>query len=355
MERKTFVKLDLNEDKPAFLLTTLTDEDEPGCKFKLTLCDGQKVWKGQVTQINFGDQTKKSSKYLQEYQRQTVEAFTGETTSDNEYRFTLKNQSNAVELSWKRNVPSKEIAFLLGSTSLKLCSEEKSQEILAQIFQYCIDQAVEFKDQIKTLNIENENLAQERVNALKRLEKCVVAKEELEKDLYAKFVAVLNAKKEKIQRLKDQIENGAPTPTVSDSEDEPSAGPSGTAVSSSTGPGKRKASEESDGDTSDENVTQSSKRKNKKTPKSVKIEDDDGLILDDKESPKQSGVVRRPRRPPGGNKKQTPSKPVLPRVDSDSSNSSGSNKKASVRKSTSNRSNRSSDNVDIDDLLDGMV
>ncbi|XP_033752925.1 DNA repair protein XRCC4-like [Pecten maximus] len=326
MERKAFIKLDLNEDKQVFLLTTLTDEDQPDCKFKLTLCDGLKVWRGQVTQINFGDPTKKSNKYLQEYQRQTVEAFTGEATNDNEYRFTLKNLANSVELSWKRNVPSKEIAFLLGTTSLKPCNEEKSKDVVAQIFQYCIDQTVEFKDQIRTLNIENENLAQERVNALKRLEKCVVAKEDMEKDLYSKFVAVLNAKKEKIQRLKDQIENGAPTPVVSDSEEEPSASTSGTrkTTSNATAARKRKASDESEGDTSDENLTPSpSRRTRKKGAKPSKTEDDDGLVLDESIDTVKSKVVRRPRRPPGGNKKQTPSKPVLPRVNSDSSNSSG--------------------------------
>ncbi|XP_060083498.1 DNA repair protein XRCC4-like [Ylistrum balloti] len=356
MDRKTFIKLDLNEDKQVYLLTSLVDEDQPHCKFKLTLSDGCRAWMGQVTQINIGDPAQKSKKYLPEYQRQTVEAFTGETTNDNEYRFSLKHQANAVELSWKRNVPSKEIAIRLGTVSLKLCSDEKSQEVITQIFQFCIDQTGQFKDQIRTLNIDNENLAQERVNALKRLEKCVVAKEELEKDLYSKFVAVLNAKKEKIQRLKDQLENGGPIPVVSDSEEEPSASTSGTTTASVVSARKRKTADESEGDTSDENVTPSqSTRKKKKVTRPRKVDDDDGLVLEEKEDTVSgSGVVRRPRRPPGGNKKQTPSKPVLPRLNSDSSNSSGSNRRSRIRKSTSGRSNRSSDNVDIDDLLDDM-
>ncbi|OWF50651.1 DNA repair protein XRCC4-like isoform X2 [Mizuhopecten yessoensis] len=356
MERKTFVKLDLNEDKQYYLLTTLVDEDQYYCIFKLTLSDGLKVWMGQVTQINFGDSTQKSKKYLQEYQRQTVEAFTGETFKDNEYRFTLKHQPNAVEFSWKRNVSSKEIAFLLGTTTLKLCSDEKSQDMITQIFQFCINQTTDFKDQISTLNIDNKNLAQERVNALKRLEKCVVAKEELEKDLYSKFAAVLNAKKEKIQRLKDQMETGAPTPVVSDSEEEPTASTSRTTVPSAKAARKRKASDESESNTSDEDMTTSQPcRLRIKGTKPSKADEDDGLVLEDsKDSVSRSEVIRRPRRPPGGNKKQTPSKPVLPRVPSDSSSSSGGNRRTSVRKSNSGRSNRSSDNVDIDDLLNDM-
>ncbi|NXG44227.1 XRCC4 protein, partial [Psilopogon haemacephalus] len=89
--------------------------------------------------------------------------------------------------------------FRLGS--LKLQKVSSTAEVIKELISYCLDCLGRLQAKNEHLQKENGRLLSEWSDMEKRLEKCVEAKEELEADLYGRFVLVLNEKKAKIRNL----------------------------------------------------------------------------------------------------------------------------------------------------------
>ncbi|NWW95086.1 XRCC4 protein, partial [Rhynochetos jubatus] len=89
--------------------------------------------------------------------------------------------------------------FRLGS--LKLQKVLSPAEAVKEIIGYCLDCLGRLQAKNDHLQKENERLFSNWSDVEKRLEKCVEAKEELEADLYNRFILVLNEKKAKIRNL----------------------------------------------------------------------------------------------------------------------------------------------------------
>ncbi|KAK7481518.1 hypothetical protein BaRGS_00027280 [Batillaria attramentaria] len=340
---------------PSFLLTQLKEGGNEG--FTLMLTDGEKIWDGQLTEEDLDALSGNLKMDFNTYVSQTVKAFTRRDMADLNFAYQVKPQADGiVDLVWKKQVPG-DIKVKMGSVPLYLKSN--SAQSMCEIFSNCIDMMTELHGKIRSLESDNQRLSQERQNALKRLDKCVSAKEDLEKDLYSKFVAVLNSKKEQIRNMRNA---------------EPSASTSDTTLSKKRGRGTARQTADVSDDSGAEDkpaVTQSSdedaRNTDEETPpkrqrgpvraakrdtgSSLALGDDDGDAVDD-EARKSKGVVKRPARQRGGNKRQTPSKPVLPKVSSRSSDvGTKTPQRSSMRKSGSGHSDRSVDNLDTDDLL----
>ncbi|KYO48657.1 DNA repair protein XRCC4 [Alligator mississippiensis] len=89
--------------------------------------------------------------------------------------------------------------FRLGS--LKLQKVSAPAEVIQELISYCLDCIARLHAKNEHLQKENERLRSDWNDVQGRLEKCVEAKEELETDLYQRFVLVLNEKKAKIRNL----------------------------------------------------------------------------------------------------------------------------------------------------------
>ncbi|NXT58266.1 XRCC4 protein, partial [Pluvianellus socialis] len=89
--------------------------------------------------------------------------------------------------------------FRLGS--LKLQKVLSPAEVVKELIGYCLDRLGRLQAKNEHLQKENERLFSDWRDVEKRLEKCVEAKEELEADLYNRFILVLNEKKAKIRNL----------------------------------------------------------------------------------------------------------------------------------------------------------
>ncbi|NXQ93135.1 XRCC4 protein, partial [Sagittarius serpentarius] len=89
--------------------------------------------------------------------------------------------------------------FRLGS--LKLQKVLSPAEVVKELIGYCLDCLGILQAKNEHLQKENERLFSAWSDMEKRLEKCVEAKEELEADLYNRFILVLNEKKAKIRNL----------------------------------------------------------------------------------------------------------------------------------------------------------
>ncbi|XP_076471739.1 uncharacterized protein LOC143301382 [Babylonia areolata] len=356
----SFVKLPQCGAKACFLLTQLKDEGKEG--FELTLTDGDKFWEGQITEEDLDAHCSNLKMDFTTYVKKAVAAFTRRNMGGMNFEYQMKTQADGVvDFLWKEEVD--DIKILMGSATLH--QQKGATKALMALFASCIDMAAHLQHRIDTLQADNQRLAQERQNALTRLDKCVNAKEELEKDLYSKFVAVLNSKKEKIRNLQDGGDD-----TVESVTDDPLPSTSGEVANGKRGRAKTSASnktpsqdpsapaddaeEGEDRDTDEETPPTKRRAPVRKgamvdADSSLNLGDDDG---DDKGREKGKAVVRRPARQRGNNKRQTPSKPVLPKVSSRSSDLGAKTpQRGSLRKSGSGNSDRSVDKFDTDDLL----
>lgn len=77
------------------------------------------------------------------------------------------------------------------------------------IFDFAVNQMAQLKKEITALRSDNDRLSSERKETLELLDQCVAAKEDMQKDLFEKFAAVLNEKKAKIRQLKESVHEGA--------------------------------------------------------------------------------------------------------------------------------------------------
>ncbi|KAK7098364.1 hypothetical protein V1264_002680 [Littorina saxatilis] len=354
----TFVKLPQSSGKTSFLLTQLKEDGKEG--FELTLTDGEKFWEGQLTEEDLDALSSNLKMDFNTFVSHTVAAFTRHNMADSNYAYQIKQQAEGViDLLWKQELG--DIKILMGSVTLH--KEKGAAKALTRLFTNCIDMASELQQKICTLEADNQRLAQERQNALKRLDKCVSAKEELEQDLYAKFAAVLNSKKEKIRSLQEGRGDGesiedAAVPSTSSEAVNGRKGMGRTTVSKvslADNEGEKTSSgdEDKDRDTDDETPP---KKRRAPMSKASKVDADSSLNLgDDNEDDDDKGksVVKRPARQRGGNKRHTPAKPVLPKVSSSRSSEGGRKtpQRGSLRKSGSGNSDRSVENVDTDDLM----
>ncbi|KAJ7424575.1 DNA repair protein XRCC4 [Willisornis vidua] len=101
--------------------------------------------------------------------------------------------------SWMKRNNAIHILFRLGS--VKLSEVPSPAEAVKELIGYCLDSLGKLQARNEHLQRENERLFSNWHDTEERLEKCVEAKEELEADLYHRFVLVLNEKKAKIRSL----------------------------------------------------------------------------------------------------------------------------------------------------------
>ncbi|KAG8130932.1 hypothetical protein E2320_017508, partial [Naja naja] len=93
--------------------------------------------------------------------------------------------------------------FRLGSLILQRVTN--SPEVIRGLITCCLDCVKELHAKNDHLQKENERLLSNLDDMQEQLQKCVEAKEELETDLYKRFVLVLNEKKTKIRSLQKHL------------------------------------------------------------------------------------------------------------------------------------------------------
>ncbi|CAL1530425.1 unnamed protein product [Lymnaea stagnalis] len=342
VERITLAEVsDQTEDgQKLYLQTVLKNEGQEG--FELLLLDGNNVWEGQVTEDDLDGLSEKSKLDYNTYVSETKAAFTRDKTTNSNFEcHWKKNSEDTSILIWKK-VSARDVKYNLGSVTLKKC--KNSSENLSKVLSHCISQTGLLQEEIHKLQAANKRLSLERSTALQKLEKSVVAKEDVEHNLFSKFVTVLNSKKEKIR----QLENLEGEPPAED--------PSLSSTSKDKRTNSKKKNEEDRDDwnrsTSEDSLPDSEESPvKKKRTRSKVVELESSLNLEEEgEKQPEPPVARRPRRKTAI-KKTTSSKPVLPRVSSGDSAERPNSARSGLRKSNSANSNKSSDNLDTDDLL----
>ncbi|XP_030848819.1 DNA repair protein XRCC4 isoform X2 [Strongylocentrotus purpuratus] len=323
-------------DKVYFLSSSITSEQNDP-EFRVTLIEASclKAWKG-----TFGD-IQENAKCIDLQEDELVDltrkALTRQNMGDINFEYQVSSKKNKVELSWKKVVSS--VKFQVGKVSLDAVSS--SQETIQDTLLHSIETITDLKGSIYRLESENDRLSNERKQALTRLEKCVVQKEEMEGDLYGKFAVIVNEKKAKIRELKDR-------PLAASIH-----GDSDSHRSEAMKRDSDDAMDLGDDDTDEERQREESLRKKQKkttAPSQTRTKRSDDSVTFDEELPEDTtSKARRRRREPTSRKTATSEKPAIPKVPS--SGTPSTSRTPSMRK-TPSREKSQTETDNVDDLLD---
>ncbi|KAM6473843.1 DNA repair protein XRCC4 isoform 2-T5 [Liasis olivaceus] len=181
-----------------------------GIGFDIILSDGESSWTGRVSEEEISreaaDIEMEQVKYVEELKKVLL---LDQELSDT-YRFDISKKGingEWIHFSYEKNF--RDVTFRLGSLILQRVTN--SAEVIRELINYCLDCVKELHAKNDHLQKENERLLSDLDDMQDQLQKCVEAKEELEADLYKRFVLVLNEKKAKIRSLQKCLKEAEET------------------------------------------------------------------------------------------------------------------------------------------------
>ncbi|XP_063151524.1 DNA repair protein XRCC4 isoform X2 [Candoia aspera] len=209
MEKKVRQLCPLSDPGTTYFLQ-IAWRNDLGIGFDVILTDGQSSWTGKVSEEEISreaaDMEMEKEKYVEELKKVLL---LDQEFSDT-YRFDISKKGvngEWIHFSYEKNL--KDVTFKLGSLILQRVTDPP--EVIRELISYCLDCIKELHAKNDHLQKENERLLSDLDDMQEQLQKCVEAKEELEADLYKRFVLVLNEKKAKIRSLQKCLKEAEET------------------------------------------------------------------------------------------------------------------------------------------------
>ena len=193
------VKLETEGDYPVLYALVQCNSNS----FSLQVIDKHSSWAGVLPHSEISKAAKKAKSSETEFLADTRHALTRCDMGRTNYIYTTsKRAGGGLDLTWKKHLVSGNIKVQLGKLTL---DAQPTPSILEKMLEYAVRRINDQHQSIGELEIEREQLVNERALALRQLEKTVSLKETIESDLYRKFMYVLNEKKAKIRRLMEAL------------------------------------------------------------------------------------------------------------------------------------------------------
>ncbi|XP_077442202.1 DNA repair protein XRCC4-like isoform X2 [Vanacampus margaritifer] len=172
--------------------------------FQVLLSDGRHAWRGEASEASVCQEADELEMSRDKYVQDLQEALTGAGNADS-YRFALApatpDGSAALTLTYDK--VRKDISFRLGSVSLKPIPEPS--EAVRALLTHSLERGTSLEHQNQELQEHNQRLRQEHQRIAAELKRYANGKEDLEAELYSRFVLVLNEKKAKIRHLQEVL------------------------------------------------------------------------------------------------------------------------------------------------------
>ncbi|XP_072137374.1 DNA repair protein XRCC4 isoform X2 [Mobula birostris] len=178
-------------------------DEDLGNGFTITLCNGEQAWSGNVSSDQITIEASEAEMDREKYVEELRCALITRDEKTNRYSFDFIKDSEREVFHFSYEKVSQDISFRLGSVELKEVSS--TTDIIKELIDMVLQSNTELRSRNNSLQQENKRLLSERNSGLEQLEEYVKAKEDLEQDLYSRFILVLNAKKAKIRQLQEHL------------------------------------------------------------------------------------------------------------------------------------------------------
>jgi hypothetical protein len=157
---------------------------------------------GVVTHEHVREMAGRTKSCEEEHLEETKNAFMRAGQADCHFEYVTQLEGNGdLTLTWKR-ILKDGVKVLLGTVVMET---RPMADVNHGMLKDGAKETVRFVEEIERVKKENSRLAGERDHALMRLRETVNIKEEVEADLYGKFVLYANAKKAKIRSLAEAL------------------------------------------------------------------------------------------------------------------------------------------------------
>ncbi|KAJ8380625.1 hypothetical protein SKAU_G00014030 [Synaphobranchus kaupii] len=179
--------------------------EDLGAGFTVALCDGESAWMGEVSEEEVQQEAEELEMRKETYVKELQRALTGVGRPGVDYAFQL-SPGNAQRGRGRRLTYEKvqrDISFRLGTVELLPCPEPDG--LIKELIGYGLQSSSELRAKNQNLLEENRRLGLEQDRITTELERYVQGKESLERELYTRFVLVLNEKKAKIRQLQERL------------------------------------------------------------------------------------------------------------------------------------------------------
>ncbi|XP_026887014.2 DNA repair protein XRCC4 isoform X1 [Electrophorus electricus] len=175
-----------------------------GAGFVVVLCDGISAWSGEVSEEDVTREAQEMEMPRERYVQELELALTEEGQTAQKYSFHLTpEKAGGPKLQLFYDKVESDISFKLGVVELLPVPEPT--KVIRELISYGLERSTHVQVENHHLHEENQRLKSEQEHITSELERYVRQKETLEKDLYSRFVLVLNEKKAKIRTFQETI------------------------------------------------------------------------------------------------------------------------------------------------------
>ncbi|XP_016302714.1 DNA repair protein XRCC4-like isoform X1 [Sinocyclocheilus anshuiensis] len=179
--------------------------EDLGSGFVILLSDGISAWSGEVSEEDVSREAQEIEMERERYVGDLQLALTGEgPAAEGEYSFHLTPERPGhplLQLSYEK--VQNDISFRLGVVDLQAVPEPT--EVIRELISHGLEQSARLQAKNQHLLEENQKLRREQEHITKEMQRYVQGKEKLERDLYSRFVLVLNEKKVKLRALQKSV------------------------------------------------------------------------------------------------------------------------------------------------------
>nr|XP_034955936.1 DNA repair protein XRCC4 isoform X1 [Zootoca vivipara]XP_034955937.1 DNA repair protein XRCC4 isoform X1 [Zootoca vivipara]XP_034955938.1 DNA repair protein XRCC4 isoform X1 [Zootoca vivipara]XP_034955939.1 DNA repair protein XRCC4 isoform X1 [Zootoca vivipara]XP_034955941.1 DNA repair protein XRCC4 isoform X1 [Zootoca vivipara]XP_034955942.1 DNA repair protein XRCC4 isoform X1 [Zootoca vivipara]XP_034955943.1 DNA repair protein XRCC4 isoform X1 [Zootoca vivipara] len=203
MEKKVVRISPVSDPDTTYFLQIVWQKDL-GAGFEVVLSDGRSAWTGKVPEEDISKEADDMEMEREKYIGELKKVLLFEGALADKYNFDISKggvDGECLNFSYEKNL--KDVSFRLGSLMLQKVSGPA--EVISELISYCLDCIKGLHSKNEHLQKENERLQSDLDDVQEQLQKCVEAKEELEMELYKRFVLVLNEKKAKIRSLQKSL------------------------------------------------------------------------------------------------------------------------------------------------------
>lgn len=171
--------------------------------YELHASNGELTWKGDLYYDDIRKFATTAKMDESNVLKDTEKAFTEGNNSILQFEFTTKlRHDNNLQLTWKKKLDAKDIKIQLGFVNLQ---SQLNSSVGLKMLNFAVTEIASLTSKIRQMELDTKRICNERQMAITRLKSAVNVKEELETDLFQKFVLLLNEKKSRIKDLSDHL------------------------------------------------------------------------------------------------------------------------------------------------------